>query len=161
LWNNLKVLSRASKIYQGTKTVPKKDDEIEVKSEESSGCKTNSIPDDLYEPLQPRVASGKAPVLVEIICERVHCVLYDFAINTVDMIADKFEGLIDIRTVIRQGDEKDAKYFLTLCEKAGKMLTVPTILINGKVIFSTVPHPNELEAAIEAALAQKGILPKQ
>ena len=94
--------------------MPKKDIEIEMNSEESSGCKTNSIPDDLYEIIQPRVATGKAPVLVEIICERVHCVLYDFAINTVDMIAEKFEGQIDIRTVIRQGDEKDARYFLTL-----------------------------------------------
>jgi hypothetical protein len=139
----------------------KKDIEIEVNSEEYSGCKTNSIPDDLYEPIEPRVATGKAPVLVEIICERVHCVLYDFAINTVDMIAERFEGLIDIRTVIRQGNEEDAKYFLTLCEKAGKMLTVPTILINGEVIFSTVPHPNELEAAIEEVLAQKGFLRKK
>ncbi len=138
-----------------------KDIKIEVNSEKSSGCRANSIPDDLYETIEPRIATGKAPVLVEIICERVHCVLYDFAINTVDMIAEKFEGLIDIRTVIRQGDEKDAKYFLTLCEKAGKLLTVPTILINGKVIFSTVPHPDELEEAIEEALAQKGFLPKK
>lgn len=135
--------------------------EVDGTSEGPSSCKTDNLPEDLYEPIQPRVASGKAPVLVEIICERVHCVLYDFAINTVDMIAEKFEGLIDIRTVIRQGDEKDAKYFLNLCEKAGKMLTVPTILINGEVNFSTVPHPNELEAAIEAALVQKGILPKK
>lgn len=135
-----------------------KDLEIELNDKDSSGCKMNNIQEDIYEPLEPRVATGKAPVLVEIICERVHCVLYDFAINTVDMIAEKFEGLIDIRTVIRQGDEKDAKYFLTLCKKAGKMLTVPTILINGKVIFSTVPHPDELEHAIEEALAQKGFL---
>jgi hypothetical protein len=132
-----------------------------VAENKENSCKTNSIPEDLYEPLQPRVATGKAPVLVEIICERVHCVLYDFAINTVDMIAEKFEGLIDIRTVIRQGDEKDARYFLALCEKAGKMLTVPTILINGEVKFSTVPHPDELEAAIEAALARNGILQKK
>jgi hypothetical protein len=138
-----------------------KEIEIESNSEEPSGCKTNIIPDDLYEPIKPREATGKAPVLVEIICERVHCVLYDFAINTVDMIAEKFEGLIDIRTVIRQGDEKDAKYFMALCERAGKMLTVPTILINGEVIFSTVPHPNELEHAIEEALAKKGILRKK
>jgi len=124
-------------------------------------CETHQAKDEKYDPVQPRKASGKAPVLVEIICERVHCVLYDFAINTVDMIAEKFDGLIDIRTVIRQGDEKDAKYFLTLCEKAGKMLTVPTILINGEVIFSTVPHPDELEAAIEAALARNGIVQKK
>jgi hypothetical protein len=127
-----------------------------VAENKENSCKTNSIPEDLYEPIQPRIATGKAPVLVEIICERVHCVLYDFAINTVDMIAEKFEGLIDIRTVIRQGDEKDAKYFLSLCEKAGKMLSVPTILINGKVIFTTVPHPTELEAAIAEALLEKG-----
>ena len=138
----------------------KKDIKIEKNSEESSGCKTKNIPDDLYEPIEPRIATGKAPVLVEIICERVHCVLYDFAINTVDMIAEKFEGLIDVRTVIRQGDEKDARYFLTLCEKAGKMLTVPTILINGEVIFSTVPHPTELEAAIEKALKTKELSEK-
>jgi hypothetical protein len=135
----------------------KGDNEIEVNNEKSAGCKTDNIPDDLYEPIQPRVATGKAPVLVEIICERVHCVLYDFAINTVDMIAEKFEGLIDIRTVIRQGDEKDAEYFMALCKKAGKMLTVPTILIDGEVIFSTVPHPTELEAAITEALVKKGI----
>ena len=137
-----------------------KDIESEAHTEKSPGCKTNSIPDDLYEPLEPRIASGKAPVLVEIICERVHCVLYDFAINTVDMIAEKFDGLIDIRTVVRQGDERDAKYFLTLCEKAGRMLKVPTILINGEVNFTTVPHPTELEAAITEALVKKGILPE-
>lgn len=136
-----------------------KDLEIEKKSEESPECKTDNLPEDLYDPVEPRVASGKAPVLVEIICERVHCVLYDFAINTVDMIAEKFEGLIDIRTVIRQGNEKDAEYFLALCKKAGRMLSVPTILINGEVIFTTVPHPTELEAAITEALAKKGILP--
>jgi hypothetical protein len=132
-----------------------------VVEDKKNSCETHLSEDVKYEPVEPRVATGKAPVLVEIICERVHCVLYDFAINTVDMIAEKFDGLIDIRTVIRQGDEKDAKYFLTLCEKAGKMLTVPTILINGEVIFSTVPHPDELEAAIEAALARDGILQKK
>ena len=105
----------------------RKEPEITKMDEGSSECKTDGVRDDLYEPIEPRVATGKAPVLVEIICERVHCVLYDFAINTVDMIAEKFEGLIDIRTVIRQGDEKDAEYFMALCRKAGKMLTVPTI----------------------------------
>lgn len=122
-----------------------------------NSCKTKGTKDQKYEPIKPLKASGKAPVLVEIICERVHCVLYDFAINTVDMIAEKFDGLIDIRTVIRQGDERDAKYFLALCEKAGKMLKVPTILINGEVNFTTVPHPDELEAAIREALTKKGL----
>ncbi len=122
---------------------------------DSAACANPGSPDGLYEPLEPRIASGKAPVLVEIICERVHCVLYDFAINTVDMILEEFGDQVDVQTVIRQGDEKDAVHFLELCRRAGKMLSVPTILINGEVMFTTVPHPNDLEKAIKAVLEQK------
>lgn len=117
----------------------------------SAACATGNG-DELYEPLEPRVAKGTAPVLVEIICERVHCVLYDYAINTVDMIAEKFGDRIEIQTVIRQGDRKNAEHFLELCRQAGKMLQVPTILINGEVAFTSVPHPSELERAIEDVL---------
>ncbi|HEB69385.1 MAG TPA: hypothetical protein ENI88_07170 [Desulfobulbus sp.] len=118
-------------------------------------CETSEVDDALYDPVEPRIAGGKAPVLIEIICERVHCVLYDYAINTVDMIVDIFGDKVDIQTVIRQGDRKNAQRFLDLCERAGKMLTVPTILINGEVAFTSVPHPNELEKAIEAILEKK------
>ncbi len=37
-----------------------------------------------FELLEPRIAGGDAPVLIEIICRRVEYVLYDYAINTVD-----------------------------------------------------------------------------
>ena len=107
---------------------------------------------DEFEPVQPRIATGKAPVLAEIICERVHCVMYDYAINTVDMVAETFGDQIDIQTIIRRGDLKNAMRFLSLCKKAGRLLSVPTILINGEVAFSTVPHPDELKAAIERHL---------
>lgn len=120
----------------------------------SAACATGNG-DELYEPLEPRVAKGTAPVLVEIICERVHCVLYDYAINTVDMIAEKFGDQIEIQTVIRQGDRKNAEHFLALCRQAGKMLQVPTILINGEVAFTSVPHPSELERAIEDVLRRQ------
>jgi hypothetical protein len=130
-----------------------------VRNKENS-CKTGSSENVAYDPVQARVASGKAPVLVEIICERVHCVLYDYAINTVDMIVDVFGDMIDIQTVIRQGDRKNAQRFLDLCARAGKMLPVPTILINGEVAFTSVPHPNELEDAIRTILVQKGFLPE-
>ena len=126
---------------------------------DESSCKTRNCGNVEYDPVQARVASGKAPVLVEIICERVHCVLYDYAISTVDMIVDVFGDLIDIQTVIRQGDRKNAQRFLDLCAKAGRMLPVPTILINGEVAFTSVPHPNELEDAIRSILVRKGFLP--
>lgn len=106
----------------------------------------------VLEPVQPRIAKGKAPVLVEIICERVHCVMYDYAINTVDMVAETFGDQIDIQTIIRRGDLKNSMRFLSLCKKAGRLLSVPTILINGEVAFSTVPHPDDLTRVIEQHL---------
>ena len=131
-----------------------------VRNKENS-CETGRIENVTYDPVQARVASGKAPVLVEIICERVHCVLYDYAISTVDMIVEIFGDLIEIETVIRQGDRVNAQRFLDLCKRAGKMLPVPTILINGDVAFTSVPHPSELEAVIEEILIQKGFLQKK
>ena len=130
-------------------------------SKEEKSCETNRSEAEQYDPVQPRKATGKAPILVEIICERVHCVLYDYAISTVDMIVETFGDLVDIQTVIRQGDRKNAQRFLDLCVKAKKMLPVPTILINGEVAFTSVPHPSELEAVIEVILVEKGFLQKK
>jgi hypothetical protein len=76
------------------------------------------------------------------------------------MIVDVFGDMIDIQTVIRQGNRENAQRFLDLCNRAGKMLPVPTILIDGDVAFTSVPHPNELEAAIKEVLVRKGFLQK-
>ena len=105
-----------------------------------------------FDPVQPRNSTGKAPVLVEIICERVHCVMYDYAINTVDMVAETFGEQIEIQTIVRRGDIKNAMRFLSLCKKAGKMLPVPTILINGNDAITNVPHPDDLTTAIKKYL---------
>ena len=134
--------------------MPNKNPEKTVSGRETADCEIPVGIEQQYDPIEVRVARGNAPVLIEIICERVHCVLYDYAINTVDMIVDIYGDKIDIQTVIRQGDRENAKRFLELCERAGKMLTVPAILINGEVAFNSVPHPNELKKAIEAVLEQ-------
>lgn len=105
-----------------------------------------------FKQVEERTAEGKAPVMVEIICERVHCVMYDYAINTVDMVAEEFGDKIEIQTIVRRGSAHHAKRFLSLCKKAGKLLSVPTILINGDVLFTTVPLPEELTAAINSYL---------
>jgi len=132
-----------------------------MNNNDENSCETHPTENQKYDPVEPRKASGNAPVLVEIICERVHCVLYDYAVSTVDMIVETFGDLVEIQTVIRQGDRLNAQRFLDLCARAGKMLPVPTILINGKVAFTNVPHPSELETAIEAILVQKGFLRKK
>ncbi len=114
--------------------------------------KTQIDKTETFEPVQERNATGNAPVLVEIICERVHCVMYDYAISTVDMVAQTFGDQIDIQTIVRQGNLKNAMRFLKVCKKAGKMLPVPTILINGDVVFTNVPLPEDLTSAIEKYL---------
>ncbi|MCG8565347.1 MAG: hypothetical protein MI747_09740 [Desulfobacterales bacterium] len=108
----------------------------------------NHTPD--FQPVKARKATGKAPVLVEIICERVHCVMYDYAIHTVDMVVEPFKEQVDVQTIIRHGDKKDSEKFLQLCREAGRLLSVPTILVNGHVLFDTIPLPDELEAAIQS-----------
>ncbi len=112
----------------------------------------DSKPEIFFEPVDERNAAGNAPVLVEIICERVHCMMYDYAINTVDMVAETFGDQIEIQTVIRRGGLKNAMRFMKLCKKAGKLLSVPTIIVNGEVEFSTVPLPEELKLSIEKHL---------
>lgn len=104
------------------------------------------------EAVEERIAKGEAPVLIEIICERVHCVMYDYAINTVDMVTEEFGDQIEIQTVVRRDGIKNVTRFMKLCKKAGKMLSVPTILINGDVLFTTIPLPNELSGAIKQYL---------
>ena len=107
-----------------------------------------------FEAVEERHATGDAPVLIEIICERVHCVMYDYAIHTVDMVVDTFGDQVEIQTIVRQGSPAHAKRFMELCKKAGKLLSVPTILINGDSLFTTVPPPEELTAAIRRYLEE-------
>ncbi|MBT3388509.1 MAG: hypothetical protein HN417_11295, partial [Desulfobacula sp.] len=84
------------------------------------------------------------------ICERVHCVMYDYAINTVDMVAEEFGDQIEIQTVVRRDGIKNVTRFMKLCKKAGRMLSVPTILINGDVLFTTIPLPIKTESSFES-----------
>jgi hypothetical protein len=102
------------------------------------------------EAVEERIAKGETPVLIEIICERVHCVMYDYAINTVDMVAEEFGDQIEIQTVVRRDGIKNVTRFMKLCKKAGRMLSVPTILINGDVLFTTIPLPIKTESSFES-----------
>lgn len=94
----------------------------------------------------------RSPMLVEVICERYHCVMYDYAITTVDFVAEDFPGRVEVRPVVRRGDKENAERFMELCRLNGRHLSVPTILIDGRVAFTEVPGPEELRKAIELGL---------
>ncbi len=91
-------------------------------------------------------------ILVEVICERYHCVMYDYAITTVEFVAEDFEGRVEVRPIVRRGNRESAERYLELCRINGRHLSVPTILIDGRVAFTDVPGPEELRKAIEEGL---------
>lgn len=95
----------------------------------------------------------QSPVLVEVICERYHCVMYDYAITTVDFVAEDFAGKVEVKPIVRRGNRENAERYLELCRLNGRHLSVPTILIDGRVAFTDVPGPEELRKAIEEAIA--------
>jgi hypothetical protein len=93
------------------------------------------------------------PMLVEIICERAHCVIYEYAIVTVKFIADEFKGRIKVKPVVRRGSKKNVEHYLELCRANGQHLSVPAILMGGKLVFTYVPGIEDLRRAMEENLS--------
>jgi hypothetical protein len=93
------------------------------------------------------------PMLVEIICERAHCVIYEYAIVTVKFVADEFKGRIKVKPVVRRGSKKNVDRYLDLCRINGQHLSVPAILMGGKLVFTYVPGVEDLRRAMQENLA--------
>jgi len=91
-------------------------------------------------------------LLVEVICERAHCVIYEYAIVTVKFIADEFRGRVKVKPVVRRGSKKNVERYLELCKRNGCHLSVPAILMDGELRFTYVPGPEELRKAMQEAL---------
>ncbi|MBI5248561.1 MAG: hypothetical protein HY912_03630 [Desulfomonile tiedjei] len=106
-------------------------------------------------PEMDKSSNLEGAILVEVICERYHCVMYDYAITTVEFVAEEFEGKVEVRPVVRRGNRENAERFVELCRFNGRHLSVPTILIDGQVAFTDVPSPEELRNALNAALTRR------
>jgi len=98
-----------------------------------------------------------APMLVEIICERAHCVIYEYAIVTVKFVADEFKGRVKVKPVVRRGSKKNVDRYLELCRMNGQHLSVPAILMGGKLVFTYVPGIEDLRRAMEENLQETGV----
>jgi hypothetical protein len=98
------------------------------------------------------VTEPPSPMLVEIICERAHCVIYEYAIVTVKFVADEFKGRIKVKPVVRRGSKKNVDRYLELCRINGQHLSVPAILMGGKLVFTYVPGVEDLREAMQENL---------
>jgi|GEM_PF-3049098 len=99
------------------------------------------------------VAEPSPPMPVEIICERAHCVIYEYAIVTVNFVADEFKGRVKVKPVVRRGSKKNVERYLDLCRMNGQHRSVPAILMGGKLVFTYVPGIEDLRRAMAENLA--------
>jgi hypothetical protein len=95
--------------------------------------------------------SAKRPLLVEVISEGPHCVPCEYAIAAVEYVSEDYQDRIEVR-IVETKRRKDARRYLDLCRSYGGLLPVPSILIDGRVIFEGIPGPEELCSALDEAL---------
>jgi hypothetical protein len=95
--------------------------------------------------------SAKRPLLVEVISEGPHCVPCEYAIAAVEYVQEDYQDRIEVR-IVETKRREDARRYLDLCGSYGGLLPVPSILIEGRVIFEGIPGPEELCSALDEAL---------
>lgn len=127
--------------------------EMATSDHDSTDSEPNTSPD------MAEGTQSPCPMLVEVICERAHCVIYEYAIITVKFIADEFHGRVKVKPVVRRGSKKNVDRYLELCRINGKHLSVPAILLDGQLAFTYVPGPEELRQAIEKRLTEREVEP--
>ena len=74
--------------------------------------------------------------------------------RVVEAVAPEFENCLTWQKVITKELDGARRYqeFSKIC---GKPVPVPSIAINGQLVFETTPGPEELKACIEGLLSKK------
>ncbi len=98
----------------------------------------------------------KEQLLIEVISEGPHCIPCEYAIKSVREIAPAFVGLIEWRAVLLKERDGAGRY-MELIWKLGKNPPIPSILINERVAFETIPGPQLLKTTIERVLGGEKI----
>ena len=110
--------------------------------------------------------SQNKKILIEVMYKADYCLHCFYMDETVLNILPKYDGHIDYRRVdFLKSDGK--KRFLELsCSLFGKenvykkcrVAPVPSLFIDGELMFDAIPPIFELEEAIEEALQEKGVI---
>jgi thiol-disulfide isomerase/thioredoxin len=93
------------------------------------------------------------PILIEVISEGPHCVPCEYAIAAVEYVSEFYEGRIEVK-VLETKRRADAIRYLELTRLLGGRLPVPAILLEGRLVFDTIPGPDELRRVLDQALAE-------
>ena len=74
--------------------------------------------------------------------------------RVVESVASQYDKELKWEKVITQ-TEGGAKRFLELSSKLGRLLPVPSILVNGRLAFDSIPGPDDLKAFLEQEFMKK------
>ena len=74
--------------------------------------------------------------------------------RVVEAVAPEFENSLTWQKVIT-GEFDGARRYQEFSKNCGKPVPVPSIAINGQLVFETTPGPEELKACIERLLGKK------
>lgn len=98
----------------------------------------------------------KDKLLVEVIYEGDHCIPCVYMAEVVEVVVSKFGDMVEWRKV-RLGTMEGVTRFAKLSgslptANGGKRVPVPSIFLNGRLIYTQIPSAEELEEAIKKAL---------
>jgi hypothetical protein len=104
-------------------------------------------------------------ILIEVMYKADYCLPCFYMDETVQHILPKYEKYIQYRRVdFMKGADKqrflDLSYSLFGQEnvrKYGRVAPVPSLFINGELVFDAIPPLFDLEEAIEEAIREKGL----
>ena len=104
-------------------------------------------------------------IIIEVMYKADNCLPCFYMDETVREILPKYAGRVDYRRVDflkKKGKERflELSYALfgeEFVRTNRRVAPVPSLFIDGELVFDAIPPVFELEAAIEAAIADKGI----
>lgn len=94
---------------------------------------------------------GDKPVYIEVLHEGPHCIACEYMAKVVAAAAAKFEDQLEWHLVVLTRKE-GAVRFDVLSRELGRLAPVPSIFINGKLVFDTIPAVEELDAQLHTCL---------
>lgn len=94
---------------------------------------------------------AKSGIHLEVIHEGPHCIPCEYMAKVVEEIAPEFEGKLHWEKVIIT--KKEGAYrFDDFAKKMGRLPPVPSIFINGKLVYDMNPGPDELREHLRALM---------
>jgi hypothetical protein len=100
------------------------------------------------------ISDLRQPLHLEVIHEGPHCMPCEYMAKVVEEVAPEFGGALQWEKVLLN-HKKGAGRFDELAHSLGRLPPVPSIFIDGKLVFDHIPGPEELRDRLRALVQAK------